>query len=260
VRSSSWSRLLVLPAVLSLIGIAGNSAAVASAQTAPSAHRVHPGAAVSLADVRCTVGLLLHQGKTVYAGIPASCAALGPDEGKEQNGCKDAASAPTGTHARVAGARHRATLMYDSFTRMQLDGTTNSRRCQYNDLALLKLSPADARSASGAIPSARAPKRVSDRAPTKGSKVVVKNCSATTDAGTHRGWVYPINPTTTLTTSDVGAPVVRGTQLVGMLIVLPAGVIIKTAAEVYNLHRALILLRRLPKFRHVALLRAGQHP
>jgi hypothetical protein len=246
-----------VPCVAALLGGAALSPSAAAAAT----HRsIRPGAVVTLADMHCKVGLLLHKGKTVYAGIPASCAALPLDEGKLQDGCTQSASAPVGTPAKIAGARHAAVLVYDSFTRMEMQGTTGYNPCHFNDLALLRLAPKDAKHADGTIPGRRAPRRVSRHAPSSGSGVAIGSSTAVAGAPTNGGWVYPLTGTPTFTPSDVGTPVVQGGRLLGMLTQIPQGAIMKTDAAAYNLHRAIKLMQKAPKFHHVKLLRAGQRP
>jgi len=263
VRSSVWTRALLAPAVVVAVGLMATTslpagAAPAAAATA-SAGRVHPGANVVVAQVKCKAGLLLHQGKTVYVAIPASCAALPLQLGTVQDGCV-APSAPIGVPVRIAGAKHRAVLVYDSFTRMQGTGVHGSHKCHYNDLALVRLNPADARAASGAIPGVGGPNRVSRRAPSSGSAVTVGAFGGTAGATTHAGWTTDVVSPTSLVPADVGLPVVTDGQLVGMLTNVPSGTVMKTSAATYNLRRALTFLRKMKKFRHVTLLRAGQRP
>jgi hypothetical protein len=256
VRSRPWSRALIASAAAVLVGGFGVASSTAGAAAA-SGHPIRPGAGVTIAGVHCKVGLLLHRGKRVYVGIPASCTALPLDEGKAQDGCA-AASAPIGTPVHVAGATHRAILKYDSFTRMESVGTTSSHKCYYNDLALALLNPADAKLAAGTIPGMNAPKSVSHRAPAMGDSLAVGHSPATAGATTHGGWVLELNTTAPTAASDVGTPVVQGGQLVGMLTGIPQGVVMKTSPAAYNLRRALAFMRKMHKFRHVVLLRAGQ--
>jgi hypothetical protein len=76
-----------------------------------------------------------------------------------------------------------------------------------------------------------------------------------------------------MTASDIGTPFAQGSQLVGMLTAIPSGAVTKTPPAIYNLHRALRLMRKSPRvvlhhhhhrtvarFHHLKLLRAGQRP
>jgi hypothetical protein len=202
----------------------------------------------------------MRHGRTVYAAIPASCTGLKQNEGKEQNGCS-AAVAPVGTPAAVAGARHPAILAYNSFTRMQNTGVRkNSRKCRFNDLALLRLSPADAKVARGAVPGTSAPKRVSDHAPARGSRLSFGGATAVSDGSASGGWVYPMTSAPSVSSTDIGMPFVQGGRLVGMLTLIPTGMVVKSDAAAYNLHRAVKDLHKAKGFHHVSLLRAKQRP
>jgi hypothetical protein len=258
VRTTVCLRVLVASSAVALLGAAGVLSAPAGAAAA-AGHPIRPGVAVTVAGVDCKAGLLLHQGKTVYVGIPASCTALPLDEGKLQDGCA-AASAPIGTPVHVAGARHRAILKYDSFTEMEARGTMSSHKCYYNDLALVQLSPSDAKLASGAIPGLHAEKSVSRRTPVTGALLKLGRARATAGATMKSGWVLNLTSTAGKSASEVGTPLVRGGQLVGMLTAVPQGMITKTSAAAYNLRRALAMMRKVRAFRHVSLLRAGQRP
>jgi hypothetical protein len=257
VRSRVWSPALVALCIAAVVAAFATAPPSARAATA---HQIRPGSVVTIAGVKCKVGLLLHKAKTVYVAIPASCGALPLDEGTPQNGCQ-AASAPIGTPVKVAGARHRGVLVYDSFTRMESLGTKSSDKCHYNDFALVRLNPKDAKHAVGTIPGMDAPHRISRQAPASGSSVSVGSSSATAGTATHRGWVYPLSGTgmAQVTASDVGTPVVQGGRLLGMLTAIPQGIVTKTDAAAYNLCRAIRSMHHMRGFHHVQLLRAGQH-
>jgi hypothetical protein len=258
VRSSVWSRALIASCMAAMVAV---FAAAPPSAGAATSHQIRPGTVVTIAGVKCKVGLLLHKAKTVYVAVPASCGALPLDEGTAQDGCQ-AASAPVGTPVKVAGAHHRSVLVYDSFTRMESLGTKSSDKCHYNDFALIRLNPKDAKHADGAIPGMDAPRRVSRRAPASGSSVSVGSSSATAGTPTHRGWVYPLSGAgmASVTASDVGTPVVQGGRLLGMLTAIPQGIVMKSNAATYNLYRAIRLMHHTRGFQHVKLLRAGQHP
>lgn len=268
-RSSVWSRALLVPCVAALLGGVATSPVAA----AGNSQRVKPGAVVTIAQVQCRVGLLLHQGRTVYAGVPASCGASPVDEGKPQWGCghkgrrQTTYSAPIGTPVRIAGARHHAILAYDSFTRMQATGVKKVNECQFNELILLKLSRVDARAARGSATSVMA------SAPASGTALSLGGASATAAASTHHGWVYPLSKAPTVRAEQVGTPLTRGSTLVGMLTAIPQGAVMPTPAAAYNLHRAIAFARKAPCvnyplsatknfhacFDHLQLLQAGQH-
>jgi hypothetical protein len=240
---------------LAIIATAGGIKPVAGA-AGSSARPIHPETAVTVGGITCQAGVALRQGATVYLGIPASCA--GPLPGQVQDGCQQA-EAPIGAPATIAGARHRGTLVYNSFTRMQVAGTTTAARCDDNDLALIRLNRADRHLVAGAIPGGVAPTAVSGHGPAAGSSVELGGSSETAQASTESGWVYNVRVAGSLPDSDVGEPLVQSGRLMGMLTVLPSLLPFEPKAEVYNLHRALVLLRRTKGFHHVVLIRAGAH-
>jgi hypothetical protein len=59
---------------------------------------------------------------------------------------------PIGTAVEVTGASRPGTLVYNSWLTMQSLGETDADTCQYNDLALVKLDPADVAKVNPSIP------------------------------------------------------------------------------------------------------------
>jgi hypothetical protein len=248
----TWPRLAATAAAIAVLSaLSGVSPSRAAAVTGS----VHPGSAVTIGDVTCTAGVALRQGRVVYVAIPASC--VGPVPGKPQDGCAQA-EAPIGSPATIAGARHRGILVYDSFTRMENLGTTATNRCDFNDLALIRVNRADRHRVVGTVPGTRAPKSVSAHGPASGSSVTMGGSTATSEGSTAAGWAYQVRSTHYPSASDVGEPMEQSGRVMGMLVVLPTLMPLRPDAEVANLHRALVLLRRTPGFRRVVVLRAGQ--
>jgi hypothetical protein len=200
------------------------------------------------------VGYLLRHGETVYASIPASC--LGTDGGSGGNGCGES-QPPAGTPAVIAGAAHRAHLVYSSFTRMQTTGTTAAGACQGNNLALLRLSPHDARRARGEIPGPTALNGLAHSAPASGTTLSVYLASASSGrAGSTsaRGWKQEVTVEAMVAASNLGAPAVTpGGRAVGMIAQIPplTGI---GASEVSSLAKELRFLHRVPGFRHAHLM------
>ncbi|HWB67637.1 MAG TPA: hypothetical protein VG708_12505 [Mycobacteriales bacterium] len=255
------SRLRAVSAIAVAASLAATGAtAASSAASRPAAHHhvasIHPGVPVTLAGVTCEAGFLMHQGKVVYVAFPSSCAGI--DTGMVQDGCSEA-SAPNGMPVTIGGARHRAILVYKSFAAMALHGTVNSHRCYYNDLALARLNHRDWHRASGAVPTHDGPSGVTTKAPAKGTPLTMLLSAlkmATAGQSHMGGWEQDVTTSASLTTENVGAPVLDPQhRLLGMVTALPSGVLIKTPAEVYSLHRALRQLHHVRAFRHIKLLR-----
>src|SRR5205085_1440544 len=84
-----------------------------------------------------------------YIGQAAHCSGTGGST--ETNGCS-AQSLPEGTPVTVGGASQPGTMVYNSWIRMQAQGETDPDTCAYNDLALIKLDPADVAKVNPSIP------------------------------------------------------------------------------------------------------------
>ena len=69
----------------------------------------------------------------------------------ETDGCL-ARSLPDGTPVEVTGASRPGTMVYNSWNTMQALGETDPDTCAYNDLALIKLDPADVAKTNPSVP------------------------------------------------------------------------------------------------------------
>ena len=92
----------------------------------------------------------------IYIGQAAHCSSTG--EQTDTDGCL-AASLPNGTAVEVTGASQPGTMVYNSWNAMQAAGETDADTCAYNDLALIKLDPADHGKVNPSVPDARRPDR-----------------------------------------------------------------------------------------------------
>lgn len=117
---------------------------------------IRPGAA--LGGGGCTGNFLFldDDGATVYIGTAAHCVSddLAEDEATDSHGCDEDRYLPAepGTVAvRVEGANEPAVLAYNSWYTMQERRDASDTECQFNDFALLRLSPADAARAHPAM-------------------------------------------------------------------------------------------------------------
>jgi hypothetical protein len=150
---------------LSVLGVAA-VAAVALAGTAPSTAAaaptaaptwapaatatVHPGVVTGTAGGQCTSNFVFTGGDgTVYLGQAAHCAGTGA--ATETNGCT-AASRPLGTPVAIEGASKPGTLVYSSWRTMQARGETDPDVCAFNDLALVRVDPADVGRVNPSVP------------------------------------------------------------------------------------------------------------
>ena len=85
----------------------------------------------------------------MYIGQAAHCSGTGG--ATETNGC-DSGSLPLGTPVQVGGASQPGTMVYNSWLAMQAAGETNPDACAFNDLALVRLNPADFGKVNPSIP------------------------------------------------------------------------------------------------------------
>jgi hypothetical protein len=137
-------RAALAAVAVSLLG-AGSASAWAPASTAT----IHPGVNTTTAGSSCTANFIYQQGTTVYIGQAAHCS--GTDGNTATNGCS-AGTLPEGTQVQVDGASHPGVMVYNSWAEMQKRGETDPDTCQYNDLALVQLDPADVANVNPSVP------------------------------------------------------------------------------------------------------------
>jgi hypothetical protein len=141
--------LAVLVCALAIGAIAPAAASAAPTWAPASSAAIHPGVQTFTDGGQCTANFVYYDASDVYIGQAAHCS--GTDGNTATNGC-DAGSLPTGTPVEVTGASKPGTMVYNSWVTMQAKGETDPDTCQYNDLALVKLDPADAANVNPSIP------------------------------------------------------------------------------------------------------------
>jgi hypothetical protein len=160
--SSHRSRLLAVLAagVLAVAGVAAAIPAEAQTSWAPAdTAPIHPGVMMYTEGAQCTANFVYTDGAgNVYVGYAAHCAGTGA--ATDTNGCK-AESLPLGTKVTFAEDGSLAsegttvgtgTLAYSSWLTMQKNGETDENTCAYNDLALVKVDPADVGKVNPSVP------------------------------------------------------------------------------------------------------------
>src|SRR5436305_15174614 len=127
--------------------------ALAAISGAPSATAAtngnHPGDQTYTNGGQCTANFVFSDGANTYIGQAAHCSSTGTNT--DTNGCQTQ-SLPLGTPVTILGANHPGTLAYNSWIAMQAARETDANACAYNDLALVKIDPADAALVSPNIP------------------------------------------------------------------------------------------------------------
>jgi hypothetical protein len=144
----SKAKLAVLATSMALVATAlipAAASAWAPAKTAP----VHPGVQVFTAGAQCTSNFVFQEGADVYLGQAAHCSGTGGQT--ETDGCTSG-SLPIGTPVQVTGAAKSGTLAYNSWLTMQAKGEKDPDTCAYNDLALIRIDPADVGKVNPSVP------------------------------------------------------------------------------------------------------------
>jgi hypothetical protein len=98
---------------------------------------------------QCTANFVYQSGGSVYLGQAAHCSGTGSQT--ETDGCTSG-SLSLGTPVEVAGASRPGVLAYNSWLAMQASGEANPDACAFNDLALIRLDPADVGAVNPSIP------------------------------------------------------------------------------------------------------------
>ena len=141
-----------------LIAILATAAALAAAAFAPSAASawapadqatVHPGVQTVTEGAQCTSNFIFQDASGTYLGQAAHCSGTGA--ATDTDGC-DSGSLPIGTPVEIDGASRPGTLVYNSWLTMQAKHETDEETCAYNDLALVKIDPADVGNVNPSVP------------------------------------------------------------------------------------------------------------
>jgi hypothetical protein len=110
---------------------------------------VHPGVQTFTNGAQCTANFVFQDSSNVYLGQAAHCSGTGA--ATDTNGCTSQ-SLPIGTPVDVTGASQPGTLAYNSWLTMQAKHETDPETCDFNDLALIKIDPADVSNVNPSVP------------------------------------------------------------------------------------------------------------
>ena len=144
--------LSVVLAALALAALGASSASAAPTWAPAASATIHPGVQVFTDGAQCTANFVFFDAANVYLGQAAHCSGTG--SATDTDGCTSA-SLPIGTPVDITGASKPGTLVYNSWLTMQSLGEADPDTCAFNDLALVRIDPADVgrstlRSLSGA--------------------------------------------------------------------------------------------------------------
>jgi hypothetical protein len=144
------------------------SALIAGALLAPSgaaawapagSAAVHPGVQTVTAGGQCTSNFVFQDGGSVYLGQAAHCSSTG---GQTDTGGCSTGSQPIGTPVEISGASQPGTMAYNSWLTMQASGEADPDTCAFNDLALVRIDPADVAKVNPSVPGFGGPTGVGD--------------------------------------------------------------------------------------------------
>ncbi len=159
---------ILVATIATTLAIAAPAAAEPAWAPADSAP-VHPGVQTVSDSGQCTANFVFFDASNnVFIGQAAHCTSTGGST--STNGC-DTGSLPLGSPVDVDGASKPGTLAYNSWLAMQAAAETDANTCDYNDLALVKLDPADYGKVNPSIPFWGGPTGLTDTTAT-GDKVL----------------------------------------------------------------------------------------
>jgi hypothetical protein len=144
------------------------SAAAAPTWAPAATATIHPGVQTFTNGAQCTANFVYFDSGTTYIGQAAHCAGTGGNTAT--NGCTSG-SLPLGTPVTVTGASKPGSLVYSSWLTMQSLHEADANTCQFNDLALIKLDPADAGKVNPSIPHWGGPTGIATTGTTLGATV-----------------------------------------------------------------------------------------
>lgn len=139
----------IFAGLVAACAIAAFAPAGASAWAPADSATIHPGVQTVTAGGQCTANFIYTGGGNTYIGQAAHCSGTGA--ATETDGC-DSGSLPIGTPVEIDGASQPGTLAYNSWITMQQRGEANADTCAYNDLALVRINPADVAKVNPSVP------------------------------------------------------------------------------------------------------------
>ncbi len=183
-------------AAVPLVAAHAPSAGAAPAWAPAASAAIHPGVQTFTAGGQCTANFVFSDASnTVYIGQAAHCSGTGGNTAT--NGCTSG-SLPLGTPVQVTGASQPGTMVYNSWLTMQGNGETDADTCQFNDLALIRLNPADFGKVNPSIPFWGGPTGIDTNGTAAGESVYSYGNSEL------RGGISQLSPKQGLSLGDAG--------------------------------------------------------
>ncbi|GAC1318698.1 MAG: hypothetical protein NVSMB12_17660 [Acidimicrobiales bacterium] len=203
-RMRTLFRAAVLVAVLGA-GVAPFAARAATVTVATGTKAIHPGVQTFTAGSQCTANFVYTDGTNTYIGQAAHCSGTGGNTATD--GCSSP-TLPEGTQVTVTGASNPGVMVYNSWSRMQATHEADPNTCQYNDLALIKLDPADVPNVDPSVPHWGGPVGLNTSGLTFGQQVFSYGNSEL------RLGITQLSPKTGISNGDQGGGWSHGTTMV----------------------------------------------
>jgi hypothetical protein len=191
---SSTRGLMALAVVALACAVIAGSACAAWAPASTAA--IHPGVQTETAGAQCTANFVFTDASNVYVGQAAHCSGTG--SATDTDGCTSG-SLPIGTPVTIGGASKPGTLAYNSWLTMQAKGEANADTCAYNDLALVRIDPADVANVNPSIPFWGGPTGLDTNGAAAGDKVLSYGNSSL------RGGITALSPKEGYSLGDAGS-------------------------------------------------------
>src|SRR3954470_21614298 len=161
--------LLALLAAVAVFAVGASTASAAPTWAPAATATIHPGVQVFTNGAQCTANFVFWDAANVYLGQAAHCSGTGAST--DTDGCTSA-SLPVGTPVDVTGAGRPGTLVYNSWLTMQNLGEADPDTCAFNDLALVRIDPADVAKVNPSIPFWGGPTGIDGDGTVAGDKVL----------------------------------------------------------------------------------------
>lgn len=185
----------VVASVAVLLPGAGTASAAVPTWAPAAQAAVHPGVMTDTEGGQCTANFVFHNATDVFIGQAAHCAGTGA--ATETSGCTSG-SKPLGTPVAITGASKPGTLVYSSWITMAQRKEQDANTCAFNDLALVKIDPADRDKVNPSVPFFGGPTGISTEPLAAGDRVLSYGNSPL------RGGVTELSPKTGVSAGDQG--------------------------------------------------------
>lgn len=110
---------------------------------------IHPGVQLFTNGAQCTANFIYSNGSATFIGQAAHCSSTAGNTATD--GCSTP-SLPLGTPVTISGASRPGVLAYNSWITMQAAHEPDPNVCAFNDLALVRIDPADVPNVDPSVP------------------------------------------------------------------------------------------------------------